>query len=134
MELVTARNFHKNLIQSLFAKRPSDEEALCVMLILHSCSIRLTKLVQVDGNVLGFAAITSRHAAEVIASLFNAGKESSYTHWYFRWNEDWQAYSILESPPKNLAEPLARIRDMIEAHPWVDRLVPDDWNIIDYHE
>jgi len=128
---VSPSQFHKALVQDLFPQPPMLEEAFCLMLLLHACPLRLNGQAQVEGQAQGFSEITSRHAAEVAASLFPEGEESHAAYWYWRfWNEDKSIYEVIENPPDRLIPVLKRIRLRIESHPWVDRLLDEDWDLL----
>jgi hypothetical protein len=127
---VTIRNFHKKLAQQAVAPKPNEIDAFCLML-LHACHIALSDAGHSATKVRGFVAITTRHAGEVVASLFDAPPENHYFHWYYKWNGDWRAYAVLESPPNELLPRLALMRQAIESHPWVERLSDEDWSLIE---
>jgi hypothetical protein len=60
-----------------------------------------------------------------------ANKSSDYVHWYWKWNGEWAAYAILENVPPELIPRLRIIKELMEAHPWVEKLVDEDWTIIE---
>lgn len=127
---ISTNAFHAALIKELFHQPLTQEEVFCLMLLLHACPLRLTDDAEVTGQVKGFAEITSRHAAEVVSKLFTSGAESDYTYWYWHWNGDWNPYDILASPPDQLLPTLRRIRETIESHPWIEKIVDEDWNLL----
>tara|TARA_R110002049_G_C8857275_1_gene537883 strand:- start:160 stop:570 length:411 start_codon:yes stop_codon:yes gene_type:complete len=128
---VSPSQFHKALAQDLFPQPPTLEEAFCLMLLLHACPLRLNEHAQVVGQVQGFTEITSRHAAEVAASLFPEGEGAHAAYWYWRcWNEDKSIYELIENPPDQLIPVLKQIRQKIDSHPWVDQLVDEDWDLL----
>src|SRR5690606_16972811 len=109
------------LAKDLFHSPPTNEEVLCLMLLLHACHLSLSELADVAGRVKGFEGITTSHAAEVAASLFDSGEKADPGYWYELWNGDWQAYAILENPSPELMPALIRMKDIIESHRWVER-------------
>lgn len=122
--------FHIELMREVF-DHPTDTQVLCMMLLLHTCIIRLTQVAQIAGGATGFDAITASHAAEVAASLFSTRPKSSPEHWEYLWNGTWEGPRILSRPPKNLLMPLLEVKKAIEAHPWVYELVDDDWELLE---
>ena len=122
--------FHVELVKDLFREPLEHEDVLGLMLLLHACRMQLADEARVAGEVRGFEGVTTRHAAEVAASLFSSGHASDPNYWYKLWNGAWDAYGILENPPDRLAPTLRRIRTAIESHPWVERLADEDWEIL----
>jgi hypothetical protein len=127
---VTTDKFHSQLVKDLFHTPPTDEQVLCLMLLFHACHLCLSDVADVAGGVRGFEGITTRHAAEVVASLFGSGDKSDPGYWHDLWNGGWQAYAILENPPWHIIPMLLRMRDTLESHPWVERLDNEDWEIL----
>ncbi|MCA9004959.1 MAG: hypothetical protein KDA70_06755 [Planctomycetaceae bacterium] len=128
---VSPGQFHKALAHDLFPQPPTLEEAFCLMLLLHACPLRLNGQAQVKGQAQGFTEITTRHAAEVAASLFPQGEESYAAYWYWHcWSQDKSIYAVIENPPDELIPVLKQIRQKIDSHPWVDQLVDEDWDLL----
>lgn len=127
---VDSTRFHIELARELFQTPLDDDDVFCLMLLLHACIIRLSVEAQVEGGVKGFEGITSRHIAEVAASLFSVGDKADPDYWYHRWNDDFMGYAVLENIPDRLKSRLRRIKDAIELHPWVEQLENDDWEIL----
>ena len=124
-----ADKFHTAFVSEVFRQRLNHEEVLCLMLLLHACRLRLSATARLAGGGTGFEGITTRHAAEVVASLFPSGDEADPDYWYGLWNGEWEAYAILENPER-LTNTLQRIRDAIESHPWVAALEDEDWELL----
>lgn len=128
---VPISRFHIYLAKDLFHQPLTQEEGLCLMLILHACKIRLSDQAKVAGGAKGFAEITSRDAAEVVASLFSSGPESHLGYWYeLLWGGDRTPYSIIDNPPDQLLPTLRKIKNILESHPWVEKLEDEDWELL----
>ena len=128
---LSTSSFHEMLIMELFPKSLSDANAICLMMILHSSHLFLSGEAKVTGNARGFVGITSGHAAEVVAALFESGEKSDYTYWYHRfWGSNPSAYEMLENPSQEVRARVERLRGIIESHPWVDRLENEDWELL----
>ena len=123
-------NFHRLLVQELFDRPPTKRQSKELMLLLHAVRIVLSSEVNVEGGVKEFVAITSRHAAQVVASLFPSGEQATYTYWYWKWNTDWNAYAILDNPTEDDLKGLREMQQRFESHPWVEKLEDDDWEIL----
>lgn len=129
---VNMHRFHSQLALDIFKESPSESEVLCFMLLLHTCRISLSAVAYVEGGGTGFAPITARHAAEVVANIFRSDKEKCKADfWYMKWCDDWDGFELLEDLPKELIPGLQEVRNKIESHPWVDNLEDDDWDIIE---
>ena len=128
-EKVSVTKFHEALVSELFASPPSDDDVLCLMMLLHGCRIVLSHEADVEGGITGFEGIATRHAAEVVAKLFTDKPRTDPGYWYWKWNADWDAYAILESVPTEMAPRLRRAQQLIESHPWVDKLEDEIWPI-----
>ena len=85
---IRADEFHLMLARDVFKHTVSEEEILCLMLLLHACNIALSDRAGVSGDVRGFAPITTRHAAEVAAVLFSSTPYREPGYWYDKWNGD----------------------------------------------
>jgi hypothetical protein len=127
---VDPSTFHKKLVGELLRRPPTKAEAMCLMLLLHACRIVLSARARVVGGIKGFEGITTRHAADVVASLFHSGDEASAHFWYHKWNSDWRAYEILENPSVEVKMKVKRIQWFFEAHPWVERIEDEDWTLL----
>ena len=120
---------HSALARDVFGEPLTEPEALCLMLILHACRIVLSEEAQLKNGARGFEGITSRHAAEVVASLFLSDPLRNYVHWYWKWNAEWDANRLLDNRPPELLPTLLTVRARLESHPWVARVENEDWEL-----
>jgi hypothetical protein len=128
---VSTNSFHRMLVKELFDRPPTKRQARDLMLLLHASRIVLSSEAKVEGATKGFQGITTRHAAEVVASLFPSGEKKDPSFWYFLWNGDWNAYGILENPTPDDLRGFKEMQRRFESHPWVEKLENDDWEILD---
>ena len=123
-------HFHHVVVAAVFNTPASDETALCLMLLLHACVIETTEEGRRATGVAGLAPITAGHAADLVARLFRSGERSHGVRWSSKFFGEWAAYELLADLPDRLEPAVARVRDQLESHPWVDRLVDDDWDVL----
>jgi hypothetical protein len=122
-ELVATQSFHERLVGETITERLSERDAMLLFQLLHSSEIEVERgVVRSDGRVT-MAAITQRHAGEVIASLFrNRRRKSddhraSSHHWYSIWNGDWESYRHeFDDDERGVYAALA---SRLTSHPWV---------------
>ncbi len=127
---ISSSNFHETLAKEILDDSVKEIDVLCLMLLLHACQINLSEDAVVSDGYRGFAAITTRHASEVAASLFPQKPQSEPSYWYVKWNGEWNVYGIIEDIPDDLKKPLELMKKRIESHPWINKLVDEDWDVI----
>jgi hypothetical protein len=72
-----------------------------------------------------------RHAAHVIACLWKGipDPRNSYAFWYMMFNTSWGGYGRLERVTSDDALRAREIKQIIEGHPLIKEVVPDEcWN------
>ena len=77
---MTVDDLYQFIAKAVLGESPSDDDALALMILLHTHHLRLAGVVFTDRpGVSELAAITQRHAAEVIAGAWpdRADRESS---------------------------------------------------------
>ena len=132
MDAVPVADFHARVVCDTFPKGLSEPGSLLLFSILHAYQVEVSGPVLSDCPAVGagslIPAITQRHCGAVVAALW-PGDDSrgEYTYWYQRWQE-WGSYPRFEqlTPPER-----ARMRWLInrlERHPFVTRLVPEDFD------
>jgi hypothetical protein len=126
---VSTNSFHRLLAQELFDRPPTKHQARDLMLLLHASRIVLSPEAKVQSGANAFEGITTRHAAEVVASLYPTGEKKDYYYWYYLWNSEWNAYGILENPTADDLKRLNAMQQRFEAHPWIEKIEDDDWEI-----
>jgi hypothetical protein len=100
-----------------------------VVIRTHSIALRedveLEDVWQKSGKRVVLAAITQRHAAKLLASLWPPTKQRGQdAYWYHRYNQD-TPYEIFESVPPELRERALAAKKSIEEHPLVAELIPE---------
>src|SRR5262245_47029139 len=89
------QQFHERIIADSFPQRLTDDDAFLVFAILHSYIIVLTSPILGDApDCYKIYATTQRGAADALAALWRgtADERAHYTHWYWKWNTDWDSY------------------------------------------
>jgi hypothetical protein len=120
--------FHSTLLRESFPTGLGDEDAVLVFTLLHCYAIELTGPVLSDcPQVELLPPITQRHCGEVLASLWESTLDprNDYFFWYSRWNE-WGSYSRVEAISAVERDSLMQLKQQLERHPLVKRLVPGD--------
>jgi hypothetical protein len=123
---ISINRLHEQLVKDTIRSRLSDGDAMLLFFLLHTYEIELLPDVlgdNCDGAIV--AAVTQRHAAEIIAVLYRdrAKKRddhrASYEHWYWKWNTDWGSYGREERFTAEDRRRLEELQSQLEAHPWV---------------
>jgi len=99
------------------------------MILLHTHHIRLSKpALQDRPTVMDLAAITQRHAAEVVAATWPDRSDQQRTdHRY--WLDRFIArtpYEVIEDVPEDWMVRLRLLQERLVQNPLVDRLEPED--------
>ena len=112
----------------------SESDSLLYMVrLLHTHSIRLRPAVKLDDvviedetNGIVLPAITQRHAAEVIASLWPEEKDrGNYAYWYWRYNQ-LTPYGVVDDIPAVLHNRLDALRQLLLCDPRVEGIARED--------
>ena len=88
---MTVDELYQAIAKAVLGERPGDDDALALMVLLHTYHLQLgASAVLTDRpGVSDLAAITQRHAAEVIAGAWpnRADRDrTSREHWYYEFN------------------------------------------------
>src|SRR5690349_15732544 len=127
--LPTFQQFHERIVSDSFPQRLTDEDAFLVFAILHSYVIVLAGSFINDAPQCDkIYATTQRGAADALAALWRGTDDErrDYTHWYWKWNTDWDAYRHLEALSPQEKARMHVLKQRIEEHPYIARLVPED--------
>jgi hypothetical protein len=115
--------FHNKLVREAFQKALSDSDAMLLFCLLHTCEIEVEAGVLNPSTRTVAAAITQRHAGEVVASLYGRKKSDDYranpSHWYWLWNGDWGGYAHAEHLADEEGKRIHELKDQLRSHPWV---------------
>jgi hypothetical protein len=88
---MTIDHLYQTIAKAALGERPSDEDALSLIVLLHTHHLQLGDGVALTDRpgISKLAAITQRHAAEVIAGAWpnRADRErTNREHWYYEFN------------------------------------------------
>lgn len=127
--MVTIENVFTMLASHALGQDPTDEDALALMVLLHTHSVSLREPVVEDRpNVVAFAALTQRHVASVLASAWpnrTDGQRTVYGYWYYLFNSR-TPFEVVEDVPEEWLPRLQTVRQRIESHPVVRSVRPED--------
>jgi hypothetical protein len=126
-------SLHRDLLRNCVGSRFSEPDALLWMVLLHTHEIRMKPGAATNSNgspVTAFAAITQRHAAQVVAELWSERRptdieRSSYAYWYHQYNSR-TPYEVFSDTPESLVARLIELREVLASDPRVDAVVPED--------
>ncbi len=109
--------------------QPTDEDALAVMLLLHTHHVHLGGPVLSDRpGVQEVAAIAQRHAAEVVAAVWPDRLDKTRTspqHWYYQFNAR-TPFEVADDVEPPWDERLARVKQKVLQSGLVQSLNPED--------
>lgn len=124
-----SNEIHIVLAKKALGQHPSEDDALALMIILHTHRIRLREPILLDRpGVVDLAAITQRHAAEVISAIWPDRSDKRRTdrnYWYSMFNTR-TPYELIEDVPQDWMICLQRVREHIAENPVVKGLEPED--------
>jgi len=127
---VTIGPFHKKLVKDVFQEHLSDEDAMLLFWLLHSCEITVVPGVLHETSHAVAEATTQREAAEVVASIYGFAKDGDYRadryHWYNVWNGDWGSYGHGENLSEAETIRLDCLKRRLESHRWVCGIREED--------
>jgi len=120
---------HKNLAKEALTGHPVEEDALALMVLLHTHRIRL-KAPMLDDRpgVVELAAITQRHVAEVLGAAWPDRADAQRTdraYWYYQFNAK-TPYEVVEDIPPDWMVRVQRLREVVASNPAVSSLEPED--------
>jgi hypothetical protein len=117
------------LAKNAMGQHPSEDDALALMIILHTHQIRLREpILQDRPGVVDLAAITQRHAAEVMATIWPDRSDKLRTYpdyWYSTFNTR-TPYEVVEDVLLDWMIRLQRVREHFAENPLVQGLEPED--------
>ena len=115
--------------RELLGERPNEEDGLALMVLLHTHRVRLSEPILDDRpGVTELAAITQRHAAEILADSWpNRGdaQRSNRGYWYYQFNAR-TPYEVIEDIPQDWTLHIQRLREALARSPMVSSLDPED--------
>jgi hypothetical protein len=130
----TKENVHEELLSNVLQRPLAEYDALLWMVLLHTHAIHLRSGVLSDGWTAGrngenvvLPAITQRHAASVIAALWQRrdDERAKYVYWYRQFNTR-TPYEVLDDVPEEMKADLVKLRALLAADPRVAAVVEED--------
>jgi hypothetical protein len=106
----------------VFPDRFSDDDGMLIMAMLHSSS----PLLEGHPDLTFLEGITVNHAAEAISSLWKGTKDPRNNRLY--WAYMWKGYGRLEHVSAEDANRSNELKALLEQHPSVKQIVPEDWD------
>lgn len=129
MPTVSLSDLYSRIAKGALGGHSSEEDALALMLLLHTHRIRLAGMVLEDRpGVTDLAAITQRHAAELLATAWpdNAdAQRSDPRYWYYQFNAR-TPFEVVEDIPHDWMVRVERIRRTVTTLEEVRSLEPED--------
>jgi hypothetical protein len=126
---MTIDEFHTALARDMLGPQPSDDDALTLMILLHTHHIWLPRAPFSDRpGVADLSAITRWHAAEAVAAAWPDRSNSLRADADY-WHEEFGArtpYEVIEDIPVPWIERVEKLKKNILRHPLVQRLEPED--------
>jgi hypothetical protein len=127
---MTKYEIHQAITRSILSPETLEEEVLLYMALLHTHDIRLRPEVRLDDVVqadqtqgIVLPAITQRHAASVVASLWPPDdKRGQYEYWYSRYNR-LTPYEVLGDVPSEQLNCVRRFRELLLCDSRVDAVI-----------
>ena len=124
------------ILRDTFRSDLNDLDVFLLFSIFHLYQIELAGAFLTDrphlkgGDLIH--ADTQRGCSSAMASIWaNSDDErSDYAYWYWRWNADWGSYARLENLSDGEKERLRWLMGRLETHPFVRRLVPEDFDLL----
>jgi len=126
---MTVETVHEELIRASLDAPMTPDDALLWMALLHTHRIDFQQPVLSDRpSVTSLAAITERHAAEVMAALWQDRKSSERATSTFWWNEyrSKAGFQVLEDLPPESLPRLHEHRDRLATDPLIAVIIPED--------
>jgi hypothetical protein len=128
-DLMKMEDVHVSLATEILSRPPNEEDALALMVLLHTHHIRLKSAILEDRpGVMELAAITQRHAAEVLAATWPDradAQRTNHAYWYHQFNAR-TPYEVVEDIPPDWMARVHRLRELLAGNPVVNTLEPED--------
>lgn len=129
---LTRDTLHRELLKECLGASLTEADALVAMVLLHTHQIQLdpAAIGERNGLPLTFAALTQRHAAQVVAELWSelkheSGERAEYVYWYHLYNTR-SPYEDFDDVPDPIKARLIELRDRIAQGPRVAAVVAGD--------
>ena len=126
---MTINEMLEALARTGLGAQPNDEQALSVMLLLHTYHFQLGGPVLSDRpGIKEVSAIAQRHAAEVIAAVWPDRRDEARTsaqHWYYQFNAR-TPFEVADDIEPPWDERLARVKEVVLQSGLVQTLNPED--------
>jgi hypothetical protein len=127
---MTIDDLYQAIGKAVLGGCPNDDDALALMVLLHTYHLQLTDDVVLTDRpgISDLAAITQRHAAEVIAGAWpdRADRDRvSREHWYYEFNVR-SPFELAESILPEWTPRVERVRTQLISSGLVLSVKPED--------
>jgi hypothetical protein len=126
---MTTNQLYRTLAKIGFGERPAEDDALALMIVLHTHRLRLGGIALTDRpGVSELAAITQRHAAEVIAEAWPTREDRDRTsreHWYCAFNAR-TPFEVVDDIAPEWRSRVERVRSQVAGSGLIAGLDPED--------
>ena len=126
---MTIDEIHRLIAKDALGEHPDDDDALGLMLLLHTHRIHLREPILTDRpGVLELAAITQRHASEVVAAVWPNrvdAKRIDRGYWFFAFNAR-TPYEVVEDIPAEWMIRVRKVLDRLSEHRLIGALKVED--------
>jgi hypothetical protein len=132
VEQVPLADFHSHVVRDSFPNGLSEQDSLLLFTVLHCYQFELAGSVISGTPAIAartrLSAETQRGCGDLVAELWPAEvPQSNYMHWYRLWNE-WGSYSRFAELTCSERSRMRWLISELEKHPFVARLVPEDFD------
>jgi hypothetical protein len=126
---LTTDNVHAVLAQESLHGKLTEDDALVLMTLFHMHHVECVDAILEDRpSVTGLDAITQRHAARVVASVWpdrNDVLRTDYRHWYYEFNTRIRCATVDDLPPEWAAR-VNRLLECLRKHPLIKGITRED--------
>jgi hypothetical protein len=126
---MTIYEIHAALVQGLIGERPTEDDALALMILLHTHAIVLREPILTERpSVSELAAITQRNAADVLAMIWPDRTDTDrtdYRHWYYLFITR-TPYGCVDDIGTEWRPRVESLKSQLAEHPLVKDILPED--------
>jgi len=127
---MTKYEIHKSITQAVLSAEADDENVLLYMVLLHTHDLYLKPEIAIEDVItkdvtkpLLLPALTRRHAAEVVASLWpSTDKRGAEDYWYSHFIRT-TPYEVLSDVPAQSRERVMELKELLLCDPRVEAVL-----------